>query len=86
MKNKKIIEDLSSQKELSEAEDIIKIKYRKRISYYKNMSFILALIVIILSCSILIGWIFNIPLLRGEIGTFFGSKFNTALILMIGGF
>lgn len=64
---------------------LIKQEYKKRIEYYKKSSKILSLIVIVVAILIMVGWLFNIPLLRGDISQFYATKFNTALTFVLAG-
>lgn len=66
-------------------EDIINKKYSTRISNYKKTSQLLGLVIIIAAICIILGWLLNIPLLRGEIFNLYGTKFNTAFIFLLAG-
>ena len=85
IKNKKnSIDDFKTDNGYS-GEDLEYSKYIKRISYYKKVSQLLGLITILAAICIICGWLFNIPLLRGEIFELYGTKFNTAFIFLLAG-
>lgn len=78
------IQGLSSQLIEERLENNFK-EYERRISFLQKISHILTLLVILFSFLIISGWVFNIPLLRGDILGFYASKFNTALTFLIAG-
>ncbi len=71
----------SIEEELKNKQD----EYLRRISYLKRFSSILAIIGIIFSFLILLGWLFNIPFMRGDITWFYASKFNSGLAMFLAG-
>jgi PAS domain S-box-containing protein len=59
--------------------------YLNRLSHFKIYSQICAILVISLGILAAIGWVLNIPVLRGEFLGFPGTKFNSTLIFIIAG-
>ncbi|MDI6644217.1 MAG: histidine kinase dimerization/phosphoacceptor domain -containing protein [Methanobacteriaceae archaeon] len=66
-------------------ENIINKKYITRISNYKKTSQLFGLVIIIAAILVILGWLLNIPILRGEIFSLYGTKFNTAIIFLLAG-
>jgi len=59
--------------------------YLNRVRRFKLYSKIFAIIVILLGVMGVLGWFFDIPLLRGEYGGVIGIKLNTTLLLILSG-
>jgi PAS domain S-box-containing protein len=59
--------------------------YRNRVARYKKVSKTLAIIVVLGGVASVLGWVLNIPFLRGEFSNFPGTKFYTAILFIMAG-
>ncbi len=59
--------------------------YIKRLARFKKYSKTLAVIVIALGVFAALGWILNVPVLRGEFSDYPGTKLITAILLILAG-
>lgn len=87
---------MSMKKEVQEIENISAhipveydkkqhVKYINRLSRFKKYSKALALIVVLMGISCVLGWVLNIPLIRGEFFGSPGTKLYTAILFIMAG-